>query len=377
MQVKAMTSRERVLAAIRHQTPDRTPMDFGGTAMSQCTPDFLQRMRQLLGYQLPPDRDVDGCWVDESIQRYLNVDLRLVPDAPPMAILRDLDPPAYQQRKQAHERRQHNAKTSDIKTTAISHAFPMAAMTCEEIQAMPASLPSPPVPLHLQWSIAVAKAYREAGYATSYWVSGGFFEGGCMNRGYDQFAMELLAEVDMVRALFDKWLPQRLHQVETTVRCLAPYIDIFCFGDDLALQSGPFMSPPTFRELIKPYMAEYYRHVHAAAPGSFLFHHCCGSVYSLVDDLIEIGVDVLNPIQPNAAEMEPERLKEKGRGRLCFHGGIDLQDLLPFGTPQQVQEETLRRKAILGQGGGYICAPAHSLPEDVPVENILAWAQAK
>ena len=353
-------------------------MDFGGTAMSQCTSDFLQRMRDRLGYRLPPDRDREGCWVDEAIQRYLDVDLRLVPGAPPLVVLKDLDPPAWERQTQARERRrQQLARTADIKTTSVSHAFPMAAMTGEEIRALPAVLPPPPPASHLQWSIAVAQAYRAAGYATSYWVSGGFFEGGCMNRRYDQFAMDLLTDSALVRALFDKWLPEKLHQIETTVRPLAAYIDLFCFGDDLALQTGPFMAPQTFRDVIKPYMGEYYRHVHAAAPDSVLFHHCCGSAYRLLDDLIDVGVDVLNPIQPNAAEMEPERLKAKGRGRLCFHGGIDLQDLLPFGTPQQVREETLRRKAILGEGGGYICAPAHSLPEDVPVENILAWAQAK
>ena len=369
--MKAMSPRERVLAAIRHQVPDRTPMDFGGTAMSECTGDFLQRMRDRLGFGLPPDRDPDGCWVDEAIQRYLDVDLRLVPGVPPLVVLKDLDPPAYAHQQHGRERRrQQLARTADIKTTSVSHTFPMAGLTCDEVRRLPVALPSPPP--HLQWSIAVAQAYRAAGYATTYWVGGGFFEGGCMNRGYDRFAMELLAEVDLVRALFDKWLPEKLHQVETTVRPLAPYIDLFCFGDDLALQTGPFMSPETFRAVIKPYMAEHYRAVRAAAPQSMIFHHCCGSVYRLMDELIDAGVRVLNPIQPNAFEMEPERLKAKARGRLCLHGGIDLQDLLPFGSPAQVRAETLRRMQIMGSGGGYICAPAHSLPEDVPIENLLA-----
>jgi len=224
----------------------------------------------------------------------------------------------------------------------------------------------------MDWMIKTAKEYRTAGYATTYWVSGGFFEKGCYARGYDQFAMDLLCEQDIVRTLFDIWLEEKMHQVETTVKPLAPYIDIFCFGDDFGMQNAPFMSPEIFQELISPYFKTHYGAVKAAAPESLLFHHSCGSVYKLLDGIIEMGVDILNPIQPNATGMEPERLKEKARGRLCLHGGIDLQELLPFGTPAAVRAETLRRMRVMGEGGGYICAPAHSLPEDVPVENILA-----
>ncbi|MFA6569522.1 MAG: uroporphyrinogen decarboxylase family protein [Victivallales bacterium] len=363
-----MTSRERILAACSHSTPDRVPMDFGGTCMSQCYPEFLAKMRRILGYPLPPDRDADGCWVDEKIQRYLGVDLRFVPYAPPTAVLKEIDQPAYQEALLAKAREKKHSE--DIKTTAVSHNFPLAEKSYEEIKAIKPSLPSEPQ--HMDWMIKTAKEYRSAGYATTYWVSGGFFEKGCYARGYDQFAMDLLCEQDIVRALFDIWLEEKMHQVETTVKPLAPYIDIFCFGDDFGLQTGPFMSPEIFQELISPYFKTHYGAVKAAAPESLLFHHSCGSVYKLLDGIIEMGVDILNPIQPNATGMEPEMLKDKGRGKLCFHGGIDLQHLLPFGTPDEVKAEVERRKRILGDGGGYICAPAHSLPEDVPVENILA-----
>ena len=363
-----MTSRERVLAASRHQTPDRTPMDFGGTCMSLCLPEFLNQMRQTLGYALPPDRDADGTWPDEAIQRYLGVDLRFVPYAPPLCVLRELDPEAY--RRSLEQKAQRKAPAADIKTTAVRHNFPLAPLSLAEIRQLKPELRGP-MP-YLDWLIGVAKEYRRAGYATTYWVSGGFFEQGCYGRGYDQFAMDLAADPDIARALFDLWMEEKRSIVEMVVKPLAPYIDWFCFGDDLGLQSGPFMSPDTFREIIKPYMAEYYRAVHAVAPDSFIFHHSCGSVYRLLDDLIDAGVQVLNPIQPNAFEMEPERLKEKAKGRLCLHGGIDLQELLPRGTPEAVRAEALRRMQIMGAGGGYVCAPAHSLPEDVPVANILA-----
>jgi uroporphyrinogen decarboxylase len=367
---RTMTPRERVLAAGGHRRPDRCPMDFGGTAMSLCKPEFLAKLRDELGYRLPEDRDADGVWVDESIQRYLGVDLRWVPFAPPLAVLRELDPAAYQTAKAAHEREKIAAAAATIKTTAVTHDHPLAALSLDDIRKLPVTRREPLA--YADWTIQTAKQFRADGFATTYWVSGGFFEQGCAGRGYDQFAMDLAGDPDLVRALFDNWLLNKLSQVEMVVKPLAPYIDWFCFGDDLGLQTGPFMSPATFQELIKPYMAEYYQQVRAAAPDALIFHHSCGSVYRLLDDLIDIGVNVLNPIQPNAFEMEPERLKEKARGRLCLHGGIDLQHLLPFGSPQEVRDETARRMRILGEDGGYVCAPAHSLPEDVPSENILA-----
>jgi uroporphyrinogen decarboxylase len=160
------------------------------------------------------------------------------------------------------------------------------------------------------------------------------------------------------------------------VRPLAPYVDIFCFGDDLAMQTGPFMAPKTFRSLVKPYLQQMYRRVKELAPNSFVFHHSCGSVYKLLDELIDAGVNVMNPTQVSAALMEPWRIKEKGAGRLCFHGGIDLQEVLPRYTPAAVKREVEKVMRVLGRGGGYLCAPCHSLPEDVPVENILAMCSA-
>jgi len=364
-----MTPRERVLSACAHRQPDRTPMDFGGTAMSMCTSQFLAKMREVLGFQLPPDADPDGAFVDEAIQRHLNVDLRLVPWGPPPAVLRDLDPKAYRGLMEGRERYKRVADRG-IKTTAVSHNHPYASLTVEEIRKLKPEHVEPPK--HLDWIINTAKDYRRAGYATTYWVSGGFFEAGCGTRGYELFSINILDDTDIVYALFDKWLPEKLALVDAVIKPLAPYVDWFCFGDDLGMQTGPFMSPATFREVVKPYMAEYYGKVREAAPDSLIFHHSCGSVYRLLDDLIDIGVRILNPLQPNALEMEPERLKEKARGRLCLHGGMDLQHLLPFGTPAEVRAEALRRMRIMGEGGGYVCAAAHSLPEDVPVENILA-----
>ena len=372
--ITSMNSRARTLAAVNNDRPDTTPMDFGGTPLAGCNSEFLKQLRREFGFSLPDDRDPDGSWVDEQIQRELGVDLRLVPSEPPLVILKEIDPPAYKAAVDARHERELRTDRS-IKTPGVRREFPLANATLREIREMRPSRPPPPK--HLDWMLETAKKYRAQGYATSCWLDCGFFETACWLRGYEQAAIDLIAEPDIVRTLCDVWLEEKLHRIEVTARPLAPYIDLFCFGDDLATQKDLFMSPGTFRDVLKPYYVAQYGRLHEVAPDSYIHHHSCGAVSTLIEDFIDIGIDVLNPIQPNAAGMEPRRLKQLGAGRLCYHGGIDLQWLLPFGSPEEVTAEAEERMAILGDGGGYLCAAAHSLPDDVSVANIIALFSAR
>ena len=364
-----MTSRERVIAAINLKQPDRTPMDFGGTMMSLCLPEFLQDMRDVLGYQLPDDRDLDGTWVDERIQKYLGSDLRCVHNTIPGVILKEIDHDEYLKRKK--EKSFIKMKERDIITYLVRTEFPLAGMSFDDIRdsfnfPAPKSLPES----HIDWYISTAKKYREDGFATSYWVSSGFFETLCWYRGYEQACIDLVDDEGIDKIFFDRLIENRLKEINQIVPALAPYIDIFCFGDDLAIQTGPFVSPETYRSRIMPYQKSVYSLMKELAPESCIFHHSCGSVYKLLPFLIEMGVSILNPTQISAVDMEPERLK--ALGNICYHGGIDLQEVLPHYKPDDVTKEVQRVKNILSPGGGYICAPCHSLPEDVPVENIIA-----
>ena len=366
-----MTSRERILAAIHQRPTDRAPMDFGGTLMSVCLPEFLEDMRKTLGYSLPEDRDPHGTWVDERIQRYLDVDLRMVPIEIPQAALKELDHDEYLRREQ----KASYIRMADrrILTHTVRTEFPLRGLSYEDIRdTYRQERQNAPQDSHIDWYIETAKRYRADGYATTFWVSSGIFETGCWLRGYDDICVDLLLNPDTARIIFERIMAERLHWVEAIVPALAPYIDLFCFGDDLAIQSGPFMSPAVYREMVMPYQSPIYSRVQALAPDSFLFHHSCGSVYRLIPLLAEMGVRVLNPTQVSAVEMEPERLK--ALGSVCFHGGIDLQHVLSHYKPDDVTREVERVIKILSPG--YICAPCHSLPEDVPVENILAMFRA-
>jgi uroporphyrinogen decarboxylase len=341
-------------------------MDFGGTQFSCAEPKVLAGIRDILGLPLAADRDADGVWPDESIMRAFGVDLRWVPYVPPLAVMQDLYPSAYQKEMELLAKGPKLSPEDEI----MMNEPPLLHATLDDILKMKPQevAPSP----YIEWRRQVATTARQAGYAVSMSVCAGFFERGCWTRGYEQIAIDLLTEPDMVRALFDLWMQENIQNIENMIKPMAGYVDILCFGDDLGMQNSTFMSLNTYREMVKPYMAELYRLVRQAAPQAFIFHHSCGAVYPLLDDLIEVGIQILNPIQPNAKDMTPEKLKDKGRGRLCFHGGMDLQELLPRGTPAQIREEKQRRMALLGDGGGYIYAPAHIVPEDVPAENIVA-----
>jgi uroporphyrinogen decarboxylase len=131
------------------------------------------------------------------------------------------------------------------------------------------------------------------------------------------------------------------------------------------MQDRPQMSPETYREVIKPWHKKIFRFIHEQA-GVKILLHCCGSIYPLIDDLIDAGVDILNPVQTRAKDMDPEKLKETFGNRIVFWGGIDEQYLLPKGTKNEIREEVKKMINIMGKDGGYILAPGHNIQADTP-----------
>jgi uroporphyrinogen decarboxylase len=147
------------------------------------------------------------------------------------------------------------------------------------------------------------------------------------------------------------------------------------FTDDIGGQSSLMISPATFRALLKPRLASLIDHIKGQADVKFMYH-TDGAVHPVIDDIIEMGVDVLNPIQTSALGMDTAELKETYHGRICFHGAIDVQQMLPFASPEEVRYDVARRLHDLGRGGGYILAPCHNIGSDVPPENVEAMYAA-
>jgi uroporphyrinogen decarboxylase len=189
-------------------------------------------------------------------------------------------------------------------------------------------------------------------------------------RGWEGMFLDMAERPAWVHFLCRKFTDYYLTDYTRAAEATRGRIDLFLLISDLGCQTGPLISLAMFREFVAPYLREMIDCIHGL--GGRVVYHSCGSIRPFIPDLIALGVDVLDPIQPVSPEMAPERLKADFGDRLSFHGGIDMQHLLPHGTPEEVRATVRRYCGTLGAGGGYILGPAHLFQPDVPPENILA-----
>ncbi|MFC1671505.1 uroporphyrinogen decarboxylase family protein [Planctomycetota bacterium] len=355
-----MNSRERFECAMGHRNPDRVPIDIGGTPLTGMRPHCRERLRRLLGFSGD----------DEKILEWAGTDFRSVGAIVdlPSAHTRSISPRANTNcwgiRKdcidgewQITQNPLRGASLDDLK----SYQWPEAhvdetQLACWENQA---------------------KILREqdryvvvAGHPVY-----GILELGCWMCGYDEFFLKLAADTDFVRFFFDKVLEIQLAVSEQYYSVLGPYIDLTTSGDDFGSQNGPLLSPTMFESLIAPYFSARIKRTKEVGR-CYYWHHTCGSIAKLLDQIIGCGVDILNPIQTSAAEMDPASLKERCGDRLVFWGAVDVQQFLPRATREEIPVHVGELIRILGEHGGYVMAPAHEIQDDVPAENIAAWIDA-
>ena len=193
--------------------------------------------------------------------------------------------------------------------------------------------------------------------------------------GYDEVLARTSGDRDFTRAFFDRYFRIQTAVIEQYYGAVGEYLDLTMSGDDFGMQAGPLLSPAMFRDLVAPYLSERIRRTKALAP-CYFWHHTCGSVAGLLDEIIACGVEILNPVQTSAAGMAPAILKERFGERIAFWGAVDVQEFLRTSTPAQVREGVSGLLAALGRGGGYVLAPAHNIQDDVPPENIAAMVEA-
>jgi uroporphyrinogen decarboxylase len=199
---------------------------------------------------------------------------------------------------------------------------------------------------------------------------GSVFETAWSLRGLERFLMELAIDPALPLYIMERIAEVHLENLRRVLEHAGDLIDIVYFYDDLASQEGLLLSAEMYQRCIQPH---HQRIIGLAARYSKpTMMHSCGSVYPLINHLIKMGLNILNPIQPSAKNMNPEKLAEEFGGRLVFHGGIDVQQFLPKATPEQVKEKVHYICELLGRNGGYILAGSHHLQADVPLENVLA-----
>ena len=363
-----MNSRERFLAAVNHRQPDRAPFDIGATTLTSMSPGCQARLREFLGFAGEPAATNAG--VDERILEWAGTDFR--------GAAQVLDLPGKLARRVSD--------TCVVSGWGIQHELcggqwqitrpPLRGATIDDLRSFP--WPEPRIDDRvLQGYVERVKALHEEG---KYVVIGehpvfGVLELGCWMCGYDDFLARLAGDTDFVRAFFDKVLEIQLAVIEQYYSAIGPYIDLTTSGDDFGMQTGPLLSPAAFRELVAPYFTERIRRTKELA-GCLFWHHSCGSIFALLDDIIACGVDIINPVQTSARDMQPEKLKRAFGDRLVFWGAVDVQEFLPSATTGEVRDGVRELLAVLGRNGGYVMAPAHNMQDDVPPENIAAWVEA-
>jgi uroporphyrinogen decarboxylase len=194
-------------------------------------------------------------------------------------------------------------------------------------------------------------------------------------RGWEAMFLDMAERPEWAHFLCRKFADFYLEDYTRAAEITCGRIDLYLLISDLGSQRGPLISLAMFREFVAPYLKEMIERIHEL--GGQVLYHSCGSIYRFIPELVRLGIDILDPVQPAGPEMQPEKLKAEFGDQLSFHGGIDMQQLLPQGNPERVAAEARRYCEVLGKGGGYILAPAHLFQPDVPPQNVLALYSAQ
>lgn len=365
-----MNYRERFEKTMKHQNVDRVPFDIAGTALSGFDAnDTIIRLREILGFIEKYDHWYPNC--DERILRYLDIDFRNVGD-----VLEAESELTCKLSENSYNDCWGVTRTFTGLYWEITDS-PLKGASIEDLKNYPWPNPEKLNIAQLDDFTELAKKLfteTDKVVCATHPVYG-VFELGCWMCGFDDFLLKMALEPDFVLRFFDIIMDYQKTVIETYYGLIGDYIHLTTSGDDFGTQTGTFFAPKMFEELIKPYYKERITNTKQYTDGYF-FHHSCGSVHSLIPHLIDAGVDILNPIQPGAFKMEPERLKSDFGSELTFWGGIDTQRVLPSGNPDEVKAEVERVLDIMSPQSGFILAPAHNIQIDVPAENIIALFDA-
>ena len=337
-----MTSRECVLTALEHRQPDRTPRDFWAEEPS---------WNRLLAHAGHADR--------ERLLRELGIDLRHLDavSAPERAVGGGVfqnfwgERYLYQQTPWGPMREDVPGALAGAKTLADLEAFDWPSPDARDYSTL-------------------AQQVREHDEFALVYGFADIWQRPALVRGWEGMFLDMMEHPDWVHFLARRFTDYYLADYTRAAEVSGGRIDLFLLISDLGSQHGPLISLPMFRQFVAPYLKEMIELIHRL--GARVLYHSCGAIRPFIPELIALGVDVLDPIQPTGPDMSPALLKADFGDRLSFHGGIDMQKLLPFATPEQVRAEARRYCETLGRNGGYILSPAHLFQPDVPPENVLA-----
>lgn len=364
-----LTSRERVLCALNHEEPDRVPVFFGTSGVTSMLSPAYERLKSHFGIERPAryiSRVFQYARIDEEVMQRFGSDGRpLLAGPAPSSLRREISQDLFADEWGIVWERRPDTLYFEVKEAPLKRA------TVDDLAEYP--WPALADPGRFAGLAEEARALREQTNCAVVALSGvSPFEFIQLLRGSEQFLTDLAADRDFANALLRKITDLMLASVTQLVTAAGDFIDVIVMGDDMGTQSSLIMSPRMYRTMIKPLHAELIAAVKKRSKAK-IFWHTDGNVYPLIGDFIEIGVDLLNPIQVSAGEMgNTERLKREFGKNLAFSGAIDTNWVLPNGSPEDVRREVRRRIKDLAPGGGYVLSSVHCIQPDVPVENVEA-----
>ena len=369
----SISHRERVLMAMDHKETDRVPVDFGGGPATQIHPDAYSRLLAHLGFEeenLPVSHRGEGQVVapSERVLERFDVDVRGV----------------YTSEPDSSQRRLVDAN-SYIDEWGVTWNKSGPAAPYINVLGPLQQLDDPPASAveTIAWPVPddpgrvrglreqVQKLRAETDYAIVLNLPNSTFALCQRLRGFTEMFEDLLLNQAFATALEERVTDIICGIAELALGEVGDLVDGVSFGDDMGVQNQSFMSKELYRSMVKPHHARFVDTLHRLTDARVIMHSD-GSIYELLPDIIDCGVQVLNPVQVSAGGMGPERLKREFGADLCFWGGVDTQHVLPFGSPSDVEAEVRKRLTDLGRGGGYVLASVHNIQAEVSPENVVA-----
>lgn len=363
-----MTPRDRVAAVLNHEEADRVPFFLGASGATSMLTPIYEKLKAHFKIDSPTEflsQSAQQVKVDPRLRDLLGADGQPITPSPPIAPLaKKISDDCFIDALGTAWRKAAGNIYFEI------HEHPLRNATIDDLESY--QWPDMAHPSRFTNLRAEAKSLHDQGQAVLLFTGAGVFSPAYEMRSVEQLLFDLAANPEFVTALLTKLEKLTVDCINAALQECGEYVDIVVTGDDVASQSGPMMSPAMYRRLIKPHHARMFAAIRERTKAK-IYLHSCGNVYKLIEDFIEVGVDLLNPVQVSAGEMgDTARLKREFGDRLSFLGAIDTQWALPFGTADDVRAEVRRRIHDLAPRGGYIASAVHCIQPDVPLENVLA-----
>ncbi len=370
-----MNSRERALAALNHQEPDRVPLDFGGrhTTLHLFAHEALMRHLGLTGPK-PPIRSYHTYLVEpdpQLLSRFERVTAMFFPK-PPSSYVFGIDPETTTY---------FDEWGTKYYMPPNGYYFDMAGVPLPDAETETDlknyAWPNPSDRSRIAGLTEQIKAAHAAGEKVLMLCNAtpGLWEHSWYIFGMEKAFMDLAANPGLMEAFTERLLEWQMAYWDMALDEVGEFVDLVQLNEDLGTQRGPMMAPATFRRIYKPRMRRLVEHIQKKTKAR-IYLHSCGSIYRFIPDIIEIGIEVLNPVQVNAVEMDSARLKREFGKDLTFWGGGCDPVVLQNGSPRDVAEEVKRRIHDLAPGGGFVFGSVHNIQAKVPVENIVALFDA-